>query len=231
MNKPYTICHMMATIDGKITSGVGVDILDDYFNLYTKTEDDLKGDSWMCGRVTLGMFAKTDKTKLPEGKGNYDSDFISEKSEQGYMVTIDTKGRLRWVVNKIQLSNCPYELPILTIVTKQTPTSYLAYLQSKKINYIFGGDSIVDFEMVFAKLADDFGIKRLLVEGGGKLNGSVMQAGLIDEVSLMIVPEVLNRSQAPTMFDNLTDVVMPQKYSLHSVTQIERGCVWLRYKK
>lgn len=45
-NRPYTICHMMSTIDGKITSGVGIDILEEYFEIYTKIEDRLEVKAW-----------------------------------------------------------------------------------------------------------------------------------------------------------------------------------------
>ena len=56
--RPYVICHMMSTIDGKITSGTGVDILEDYFSLYTQTEDKLEFKNWLIGRVTMEMFAE-----------------------------------------------------------------------------------------------------------------------------------------------------------------------------
>jgi hypothetical protein len=33
----------------------GLDIFDDYFGLYTKTEDEIRGQAWLLGRVTMEM--------------------------------------------------------------------------------------------------------------------------------------------------------------------------------
>jgi 2,5-diamino-6-(ribosylamino)-4(3H)-pyrimidinone 5'-phosphate reductase len=228
--KPYIICHMMATIDGKITSGTDVDILDNYFDLYTKTEDQLEANSWMLGRVTMEMFAKGQRIPLPES-AVISEDFTDEKSEKGYMVGIDIKGTLRWDKNTIKLSNYPHELPIIIIVTKETPSEYLAYLKDLKINYIFAGDKEVNLHKAFDKLVSTFGIKRILLEGGGKINGSVMAEDLVDEISLMIVPQVLNKSDAPTIFERTTEIVDTKQFNLSSVTQIEKDCVWLRYSR
>ena len=63
--KPYVICHMETTLDGRITSRSGEEIMADYFKIYTQAEDQLKGDSWMLWRVTLGMFTKIKEAELP----------------------------------------------------------------------------------------------------------------------------------------------------------------------
>jgi hypothetical protein len=104
--KPEVICHMMATIDGKITSGLGIDILEDYFELYTETENQLQGDSWMCGRITAEMFATGQAVELlPLIAQEQEIDYTEVRSEHGYMITIDTKGTLRWAKNRVKLSN------------------------------------------------------------------------------------------------------------------------------
>jgi 2,5-diamino-6-(ribosylamino)-4(3H)-pyrimidinone 5'-phosphate reductase len=232
MDKPTVICHMMATIDGKITSGTDVDILDNFFDLYTKTEDQLNGDSWMCGRVTMEMFAKGEKIELVQGENtNNFTDFLENKSDKGYFIGVDTRGLLRWNTNTIKLSNYEHPLPIVIVVTKETPGTYLDYLKELKINYIIGGDDSIVWEEVMKKLKTDLNINRLLLEGGGRINGSILDANLIDEISLMIVPTVLNRSAAPTIFENDTDKVDVKNFKLISINQIEKDCVWLRYER
>ena len=45
------------------------------------------------------------------------------------------------------------------------------------------------------------GVTRLLLEGGGELNFSMIQAGLIDEIYLTICPFIFGGRTAPTAFD------------------------------
>jgi riboflavin biosynthesis pyrimidine reductase len=39
-------------------------------------------------------------------------------------------------------------------------------------------------------LGRELGIKRLLVEGGGNVNGSLLAAGVVDEISLLVAPAI-----------------------------------------
>ncbi|HCS78929.1 TPA: hypothetical protein DIV55_04270 [Patescibacteria group bacterium] len=232
-NRPYVVCHMMSTIDGKIASGVkGVEILNDHFEIYTQVEHLLEAKAWLCGRVTMEMFAQGVGTPLPPLTKEVDSsDFIAPYNGSNFMVAVDTKGLLRWDSNMITLSNQPEKEHLIVVVTSQTPKDYLAYLQSKSISYVFGGQEEVDFGELFHKLKDKFHIDRLLLEGGGLLNGSVMAAGLVDEISLLVTPLALNKASAPSVFERRTDDVDVTKYSLFEVKQMDKDTVWLRYKK
>jgi len=234
-DRPYIICHMMSTIDGKIASGIkGVDILDkDYFGLYLQIESALKGQAWMCGRVTMEMFASGVDTPLPDlNKHIDDADYIAPNKEKSYVVATDTNGHLRWGKNTITLTNIPGDNHLVVVVTHQTHQKYLTYLQSKEISYIFGGKDGIDFELVFQKLKEKLNIDKLLLEGGGLLNGSVLAADFIDEISLLITPLALNRSNAPSVFDRkTTEELNVKKYKLFEVKPMEKDTVWLRYRR
>lgn len=230
--KPYVICHMMSTIDGKITSGTGTDILEDYFKLYTQVENMLEAKAWMIGRVTMEMFAEGKDTPLPVlTKVVPETDFINSGENKTFMFAVDTKGSLRWKDNSITLSNVTEKLHLVVIVTHKTPKEYLSYLQSKGISYIFGGNQELDFDQTLKTIKEKFGVERLLLEGGGKLNGSLMAVDLIDEISLLLTPKVLNRSAAPAVFDSNRQEIDTKKYGLFDVKKMDQDAVWLRYKK
>jgi riboflavin biosynthesis pyrimidine reductase len=77
-------------------------------------------------------------------------------------------------------------------------------------------------------------VKRLLVEGGGGNNGAFLRAGLIDEISLAVVPAIDGSKGAPSVFDS-TDREVEQRapieqMSLESCEVLEGGAVWLRYR-
>jgi riboflavin-specific deaminase-like protein len=58
----------------------------------------------------------------------------------------------------------------------------------------------VDLVEVFQKLPS-LGIRHLLLEGGGELNFSMLEAGMIDEIYLTVCPFVFGGRNAPTPFD------------------------------
>lgn len=233
LNRPYIICHMMSTIDGKITGGDdGVDILDNYYDQYTKTEDTFEGHAWMCGRVTMQMFASTNISTLPAPINISYNDYIASHTETGYIFGVDTKGLLRWDNNTIKLESIKNNLHLIIVVTTTTPKEYLQYLQNKHISYLVAGDDKIDFLTLFKKIKEKFCVEKLLLEGGGLLNGSVLAADCVDEISLLICPLTLNRTKAPCIFErNMEEKIQTKEYMLLAVQKIENNCVWLTYKR
>ena len=233
--RPHIICHMMSTIEGKITSGDGTDILsDDYFELYTKTEDMLPSHSgWMLGRVTMQMFASSDTSPLPSLSHDIEStDRIASHEGNLYMFAVDTKGLLRWDKNSIKLSNIADPLHLVVVTTTSTPKEYLQYLQDREISYIVAGTNEIDFSTLFKTMKEKLHVETLLVEGGGLLNGSVMAAEFIDEISLLLTPTIVNQTSAPSLFERKQDESLNLRhYALTSVQKMEKDTVWLRYKK
>ena len=73
-----------------------------------------------------------------------------------------------------------------------------------------------------------FEIHTLLLEGGGHINGAFVEAGLVDEVSLLLVPGIDGRHDIPTVFDGLSKSVTVA-LKLKSVEQLESDALWIRY--
>lgn len=77
-------------------------------------------------------------------------------------------------------------------------------------------------------LAEEFGVRRLAVVGGGKINAGFLNAGLVDEISVLIGPGVDGRVNQPSLFDGrLAD--KPISLQLKGVQSFDDGAVWLRY--
>jgi len=236
--RSYVICHMMITLDGKITYGLvqgkdpGFSVFSSYMDLYNSTQEKLNSNAWMCGRVTMQEFTKESGTPLDEFKGKEvrEDDYIFKNEINNYSVGIDTKGLLRWDNNYLDLGEIG-KFNLIMIVTKETPKEFLAYLKSKNISYIFAGESEVNFMHIFTKLKSEFGIERILLEGGGSINGSVIDEELIDEISLLVLPKVINNDVAPALFYKKLEVPKLHEFKLESVEKLDRDVVWLRYKK
>lgn len=83
------------------------------------------------------------------------------------------------------------------------------------------------------KLHLEFGLKNLLLEGGGIINGGFLQAGLIAELSLMIYSSIDELKGLPTIFDyrgNEYELSALGQSLEHISTEIlPDGMVWIRY--
>ena len=76
-------------------------------------------------------------------------------------------------------------------------------------------------------LADEFNIDRLAIVGGGKINGGFLEAGLVDEISILIGAD--GRTGQPSLFHGRPESGRPIALQLKDVESYEDGAVWLRY--
>ena len=120
------------------------------------------------------------------------------------------------------------------VLTDQVSDAHLAGLRSEQVSYIFAGKHDIDLGLALEILNRELGIKRLLLEGGGGSNGSFLRAGLVDEISLAILPAVDGARGAPSVFDSSDkDAGVPapiESMTLQSSQVLEGGAVWLRYQ-
>jgi riboflavin biosynthesis pyrimidine reductase len=73
-----------------------------------------------------------------------------------------------------------------------------------------------------------------MLEGGGRINGGMLRAGRIDEVSLLLVPAADGRVGTPALFVVNVDVddedAAPHRLVLEAVERRTDGILWLRYR-
>lgn len=141
-----------------------------------------------------------------------------------YAVGVDTRGQLLWKSGDLDGDH------LICVLSRQVSEEYLAYLRSKAASYIVTGKEGVDLRNAVETLKKDFGISTLLVEGGGEINGAMLSAGRIDEVSLLLAPGVDGRAGVPAVFDG-PDQEGRSAVPLHlrSVEQLHAGVLWIRY--
>ncbi|WP_222850486.1 dihydrofolate reductase family protein [Paenibacillus tengchongensis] len=120
---------------------------------------------------------------------------------------------------------------IIEVLSEQVSDAYLAYLRKLGISYIFGGKEQLNFTVVVEKLKALFFIDELLLEGGGVINGSFLNEGLIDELSLLVVPLADGSPNPLTLFEPVAGLqqARPVHFRLKSVEQLDDGGLWIRY--
>jgi riboflavin biosynthesis pyrimidine reductase len=222
--RPYVICHMTPSIDGKIVPWNWPSLRIASAE-YERTAATLGADAWIIGRVSMEPYAgkskvprRTLKRRIPR------RDFIAQPDAKSYAIAIDPSGKLTWRSNAIDGEH------VITVLSQRVPDDYLAFLQSRGVSYVFGGKDSIEVRRVLAKLRSAFGIRKLLLEGGGKINGSFLAADLIDELSVLIAPVADGGVGTPTLFDAKSGRGVARALRLISVARLRGDLVWLRYK-
>lgn len=221
--RPYVICHMTPSVDGRI-------VVDDWklpksaFAEYERTAQTFGANAWMIGRVSMEPYAG--KAELPTAAGLPlpRTDYVARTDAPSYAIALDPSGKLRWKSGSIDDEH------VITVLTEQVTDQYLAFLHERGISYVFGGKTRIDLRRVLEKLRAAFGIERLLLEGGGKINGAFLAAGLIDELSLLMAPIADGSLGNATLFDVQGKRVPPHALKLLSVEKCRGDLVWLRYR-
>ena len=226
--KPYVICHMLSSLDGHaLTDGWARPFKKNANELYEKLAKQFEFDAWICGRVTMQEIAHGDD--YPRGLATAAiprTHYFAKRDAKRYAVSIDPHGKVAWKHNEALDSH------VVCVVAEKVSDDYLAYLQYIHISYIFGGKTEIDLAQVIKILADELGTKRLVVEGGPTVSGSFVNAGLVDEVSVLILPLIDGRGEHSASFESAKETwTAPIYLALSSADVQEGGAVWLRYKK
>ncbi|MGO9481288.1 MAG: dihydrofolate reductase family protein [Candidatus Kryptoniota bacterium] len=222
--RPYVICHMFSSVDGKI-DGAALNAVTGSGE-YETTGAMLKGDAWMCGRTTMQQhFAENEPFVSVSNKPAGLQPVYVARRATSYAVSIDTVGKLRWSDSDIDGDH------LICAVSERVPQDYLSMLREKEISYIVTGATSVDLVRAVELLGEHFGIKRLLLEGGGHINGAFLQACLVDEVSILLVPGIDGRHDIPAVFDGVNPFLKKAvQLKLKSVEQRKNDTLWIRYK-
>lgn len=219
--KPYIICHMMQSVDGRIACDMVDKISGDEY--YTAL-DALECTAFIEGKHSYQIHYCGFDEFEPENPGPIENEsvYVAEKTDN-YQVSLDTKGSLLW-------DKCD-NAGRLCIVSQTASTEYLSYLKSLGISFIATGVDGIDLDRAMEILHDSFGVKRVAVVGGGKINGGFLEAGLVDELSAMIAPGIDGRIGQPALFDfhNTEERYLPVKLELKSVNKLDNGVIWARY--
>lgn len=192
MDRPYIVCHMVASIDGKVTGEfLGHPACQKATELYYELNRSLPADGFICGRVTMeGSFTGGWYPDLAAYPPEEKADFIPALPEKRYAIAFDTVGKLGWKANCIidPDGDPGYDgARIIEVLSEQTDGRYLGYLKAKNIPYIFAGKDTIDVPLALSKLRK-MGLQTLLLEGGSIINGAFYRAGCVDEVSLVVAP-------------------------------------------
>ena len=235
MMSPYIICHMVTSIDGKVTGDfLFQDECAEATDIYYRINRERKADGFICGRVTMegsftgGWYPDLSRYKPVRHDMDMKMDFIVDDLSGFYAIAFDTHGRLGWKSNKIidPDGDPGYDgAQIIEVLSEQVDVRYLRYLRDMEISYIFAGENAIDVELALFKLKNIIGCNTLLLEGGSIINGAFERARAVDELSLVVAPLIAGNDGKPLLMDSV-----PMSFKLVKEGN-ENGNLILKYKR
>jgi len=213
-------------------NGVSVDGRMDWFagdvGLYYELAGRWGADAMLSGSETmLAAYAAVDVPE--EDESAFEPPEMDPNDPRQRLVVVDSRGRIR---NWHQIRDEPYWRDPVVLCSDATPQEYIDYLEKRHVDTIVVGDDRVDLRAALEALSARYGVKTIRVDSGGVLNGALLRAGLVTEVSVLITPHLVGGTSARSIFvaQDLTspDGVIPLR--LTQVEEVRDGVVWLRYE-
>lgn len=225
MNKPYIVCYMMTSVDGRIDCAMTAQLrgVEEYYPLL----DELDLKSAVSGKTTARLELAEAGEFQPKNATPFGKETVSRKADgsSGYNIVVDTKGTLLWK------HDSEYDRPHILITSKQVSQEYLTYLDEKNISYVVAGDEQIDLAAACEVLKETFGIQRMGVVGGPAINTAFLDAGLLDEVIVLIGAGIDGRASFPPVFNRADNGSgKPTPLTLVEAKTYDSGAVFIRYK-
>ncbi len=183
--EPFVILKVAATLDGKIATRGGESKWisgEDSRRFVHKLRDQVDGVL-----VGIGTILRDDPMLTTGIKGGRDP----------YRIVLDS--RLKIPEEARVIGDFPARVVI--VATELAPGEKIDRLAKKgvRIMTLPSKEGKVDVKLCLSKLGE-IGITSLLVEGGGQINGSFLDEGLIDKLLLFLSPKLIGDHKAPGIF-------------------------------
>jgi 2,5-diamino-6-(ribosylamino)-4(3H)-pyrimidinone 5'-phosphate reductase len=219
---PRIILHNAVSADGRVdwfTADVGK-----FYELAAGWHE----DATLAGSDTL-LKAYPEEKIPPEDDEAFEHTKPGTEDTRPLLVVPDSKGRIRRILPLLRHE--PYWRDILILCSSNTPPAYLSYLQKRNIRYIVSGNDYVNYERALDELNLHYGVKMVRVDSGGTLNGILLRAGLVNEVSILIHPFLVGGAVPKSLFkaSELVSAAGIITLKLIHCEQVSEDLVWLRY--
>jgi 2,5-diamino-6-(ribosylamino)-4(3H)-pyrimidinone 5'-phosphate reductase len=220
MAKPEVIMHNSVSLDGRVI-GFPVDM-----GLHYGIVGGYGAEVYLAGSNTAktGIFLGG-----PEVPVETPADFRKPDREAGlsWWVVPDTRGILKGLLHVLR--RFEYCRDVIILVSETTGADYIAHLDERGYDHLLCGRDRVDFGLAFGLLAERYGVKRVLVDSGPTLGGVLLEAGLVDEISLLVHP-VFAGAEAPGLFDGLKPGPPAGGWAPVKAETLAGGCVRLIWR-
>lgn len=193
--RPYVVINMAMTADGKVaTAGREVTTFGSPHDQKALYDLRATADALLCGARTV------EETGATLGAGSLEHRDARRRAglaPEPVRVVVSGTASLS---SEAELWKRP-GAPIVILSAGKASEPNLRRLRDLGAEVWSSPGSQVDFPAALAWLAGRHGIRRLVAEGGGRVNATLLAADCVDEIRLTWVPRIFGGQAAPTIAD------------------------------
>ena len=231
MNQPRIICHILQSIDGNIDGAFfGQPETMPILNEYSRIREEYACDAIISGATTAAeIYADGYAGAMPESDTIYPRADWRATAAEKYAVVVDGLGTLHWHSGTTERRGT--KMHVITVLQESVSNAYIAHLRKAGVSYLFAGKEELDLSLAVQKLHEQYEINSMLLSGGGVVDYAFLQAGLIDEISLVIPPVIDGGTGLASAFDDSSFAInhSPASLKLIDLQRIADDGLWLRY--
>jgi 2,5-diamino-6-(ribosylamino)-4(3H)-pyrimidinone 5'-phosphate reductase len=216
---PKVIMYNSVSVDGAIKD------FDVNIQLHYALAGRFCADALLAGSTTAKTGIEMFMEKVPsEEESDFSKPQVDPEDKRPWWVIADSKGVMQGLMHVHRKSG--YAKDIIVLVSNSTPKAYLDYLCERSYDFIVAGSDHVDLRLALEELNRRYGIKTVMTDTGGVLASVLLEQGLVDEVQLLVSPEIVGK-KAVNLFRSLSKQV---KLQLLKSEVVEKSYVLLAYK-
>ncbi|MEI4488894.1 dihydrofolate reductase family protein [Frigidibacter sp. MR17.14] len=223
MTRPHIICHMVSSIDGRLLPGRWA--LDEAVVLdhYDAAAENLHAEGWIVGRETMADYVTDTGVAAPRQEPGLRADRIRDRGGRSLAIAFDRSGRLDPVSGALEDEH------LVLVLSERVSDTHVAMLAARGVSVVFAGPDGDDIAGALTRIGAAFGVTRLMLQGGGRLNAAFLAANVIDAFSTLVLPVIDAERGIPGIVDHPGPIV-PRQLELVSVEALADGVVWMRHR-
>lgn len=237
MVRPRITLHIFSSLEGRITGPFDqapvsqkAAQLFDRLGFGDDPDVGFNFDGWIYGKNTsIDGFNNHQQPDLRADAQVPDGDFVINRGQKRYYIALDRHGVIGWQKKTAQYGG--QEAYVLEILTDQVGPAYRDFLRRKRIPYLIAGHEQIDLNLMLSKLVKDYGLKNIMLGGGGLVNWSFLNAGLVDEISIVMAPAVDGATDSARLFNaGFAGHAHAISFVPIKIKTYPDGTLWLRYR-
>lgn len=174
---PKVIVHNTISLDG------GIEEFPLDMDLHYSTALGYEPEAIMAGSGTVNS-AQVEIP--PEDETDLKRQVTDPDDPRPYWVVVDSRGRLEGRLHFFR--RMEYIRDIIVLVSSKTPKTYVSFLEDRRYPVVMTGEDHVDYREALEILWEKYKVRTLVIDTGPILIRHLLEAGLVNEISLIIAP-------------------------------------------
>ncbi|MDD2338681.1 MAG: RibD family protein [Methanosarcina sp.] len=221
---PKVIIHNSISLDGSATG------FEANLDIHYKILSSYQPDAMIVGSNTAKAGTQFFCENIPpEEESDFRKPDIKPDDPRAYWLIADSRGILEGLMHVFRRSE--YGKDVIVLISERTPEAYINYLKERNYDFIRTGADRVNIRQALEIANEKYGFELVVSDSGGVLNSILLEHGLVEEISLILTPEIVGKNgtnlfrtleKSRIRLKLLRDEIVEKQY-VHLVYRILKG--------